>query len=48
MVVVEFSTWELLSDLEAFESSRCGNKKWEMGMRWQRGQQGQSCCSMTL
>lgn len=40
---------EVLSDLEAFESSRCGNKKQETGMRGQRGQlcrwqQGQYCC----
>ena len=47
--MVEFRTRELLSDLEAFESSRCGNKKPEIGMRGQRGQlhgwqRGQSCC----
>ena len=36
-MVVEFRTRELLSDLEAFESSRCGNKKWETGMRGEMG-----------
>lgn len=28
LLVVELRTWEVLSKLEAFESWRCGNKKW--------------------
>lgn len=32
-MVVELRTWEVLSRLEPFESSRCGNKEWERRMR---------------
>lgn len=43
VVVVELRTWEPLSDLEAFESSRCGNKKQEPG--WIQQPRTQSCQS---